>query len=207
MNELIDQKELEAFIKGSELARVDVIDWEQIPGIYNKKSCYSPEQRISALTTWLLTGSLLKAATLSGVDYSAVRQWASTSEWWKEGIARIRKQKNDELDARITLMIDKTMDEIEERILLGDEVVHGPSGQKIRKKINGKDLTTMVAILYDKRALMRGDPTSMQGKATGAGVLADLKKDFEKLADDIQQRARDGKLEKVVNPEIDNGES
>lgn len=201
MTELIDEKEIEAFRLGTELARVDVIDWTAIPGIYSKQSSYSAEQRIAALTGWLITGSLYKASMMSGVEYSTVRKWASDSEWWKEGIARIRKQKNDELDARITLMIDKTMDEIEERILLGDEVVHGPSGQKIRKKINGKDLTTMVAILYDKRALMRGDPTSLAGKATGASVLSNLKEEFEKLADDIQQKARDGKLERVVNGE------
>lgn len=182
-----DDKEIANIIALREQERLHELSWEDIEGLDHPQSKYHPEQKINAVTTFLLTHSLLKAATFSGVPYGTVRKWSSESPWWKEVLSRIRKQKNDELDARLSITIDKTMGEIEDRLEHGDVVIR-PSGEQVRKPLGGKELVTMLGILYDKRALMRGDPTSRSVSTSPSSMLAELKKSFESLASDIQKK-------------------
>jgi hypothetical protein len=190
----ITSKELQEIVSLREQERLHEMSWEDIEGLDHPLSKHSPDVKINAVTTFILTGSLLKAATFSGVPYALVRSWSSKSDWWKQSIDKIRKQKNDELDARITITIDKTMNEISDRLENGDVVLR-PTGELVRKPLSGKELTTMLGILYDKRALMRGDPTSRSVASNPSNILNDLKKSFEDLAAGIQKKEQ----EKLIN--------
>lgn len=117
---------------------------------------YTAFQRIDALFAYLVEGSVRAAARLCGTSEGTMLGWAQTS-WWKGALAKIRDIKQDELDSQYTKIIDRTINEISDRIDNGDERLD-KNGQHVRVKISGKDLMLIGAMAFDKRALIRGKP-------------------------------------------------
>ncbi len=194
----MDNKEVATKVAEIEETRLDLMEWKDIEGLYYRGAKYSAEKKIQAVTNFIILGSLKKAAEMAGIPAGTVRTWSSKASWWKDVMDKIRKQHNDELDAKICILIDKSMAEIDDRIVNGD-VVLGKDGREWRKKINGKDLTTMVGILYDKRALMRGDPTARTASASPQSVLKQLSGEFEKLAKQIKEKKIEDSIPGVLN--------
>jgi hypothetical protein len=87
----------------------------------------------------------------------------------------------DQLDAELTGIISKATSEIVDRLENGDEVLD-KNGNTRRKKLSSRDLTMVLAILFDKRALIRGDPTSRTEKITSEATLDKMITKFEDLA-------------------------
>lgn len=193
----ITSEEIEQEVLGKELTRTENIDWSEIKGLHDLRSDYTADQKINALTGYIMTGSYAKSAELAGVPAMTIRRWAGRSTWWPLALEKIRDQQSDELDARISLVIKKTMDKIEDRIVNGDEIILS-SGRRTKRKLSGKDLTSIIATLYDKRALLRGEPTRRVAEEHNVGkkdVLNTLKESFEQMSKDIQK----DKQEKVIN--------
>jgi hypothetical protein len=161
--------------------------------MYDPRSKWPAEKKIEVASWFILTGSSRAISKKTGVPAETIRWWRTTAHWWPELVAKLRKEKNEELDGRLSGIIEEAVDGISERIKHGDEYLDRTTGQLIRKKLSGRDLTTMMAIMYDKRALMRGDPTSRTEKST-SDTLDFLKQQFADLSKSIQMRTVEGTL-------------
>jgi len=187
-------------IRSSEDSKVPLIDVEyteedlkfDLADLYSPSSPYSPEQKISAVMAYLVTGASTRAQHHCGVKADIIRDWKSKSSWWHDVMAECRKQKNDEIDAKFTEIMHDTLGELHERIHNGDEVL-AKDGSLIRKKINGKDLAVIAAVMYDKRALLRGDPTSRIERKGNNDQMTLLQKNFEKIAHQLEAKTVNGK--------------
>lgn len=126
-------------------------------------TCY---QRIDALFAYFVEGTIRGAARLIGMSEGTILSWAQSS-WWKQAIDKIRELKQDELDTQYTKIIDKTIVEIADRLDLGEEKMTR-NGDKVRIGVGAKDLMLINAMAYDKRALVRGKPTSITQKTITA---------------------------------------
>lgn len=155
--------------------------YDYLADIYSTHAKIAPEIKLQALHAYLMTGTLIGAEKLSGISHQTLSEWKNKSEWWPIVLAKLKKEKQEELDAKFTQLIDKALDQVEDRILNGDEAI-SRDGEKIRKRMSGRDLTTSLAIIYDKRAMVRGDPTSISGKADIKGQLDDLRTEFARMA-------------------------
>lgn len=184
----LTQEEIDAEVQSVELTKVQYLDWKEIEGLWDSRSRYSAEQKINALTHFIITGSYQKSADMTGIPAHTIRGWATRTPWWQEAMDKIRKHQNNELDARISLLFSKAMDEIDDRIENGDFVIDRKTGQKHRVPVAAKDLTSIVCYLYDKRALMRGDVTSITANTSPKKLLEELKKGFEQLSSNIQEK-------------------
>lgn len=121
-------------------------------------SKHAPNLRQQAVATYLATGDSNQAAKLTGIPARTIRSWFD-QDWWIESTERLRAQHEKQLDAKLTAIIEKAMDVTLDRLEYGDEVI-GKDGAPVRRKVSGRDAAVIGGVAFDKRALIRGQPTS-----------------------------------------------
>lgn len=117
------------------------------------------EDKLRAAFAYIITGNSVDASKLCNVPDRTIREWAE-STWWSELVAEAKTAKNVELDAMYTRIMAKAIGQVEERIDNGDVVID-KNGNQVRKSVNAKDLAIIASIFQDKRAIVRGEPTSI----------------------------------------------
>ena len=157
--------------------------------IYDPRAKVPPEFKIRAAVCYMITGTVNGVERMTGISHQTVAAWKNKSQWWPLVMAKVKKDKQDELDAEITTLIHKSTSELHDRLENGDEVLlkdgsgETASVESFNRKLSGKDIASIINTLYDKRAMLRGDPTSITAKATSGDVIQELKKTFEKIAE------------------------
>ena len=139
---------------------------------------WSVEDKLRAAMAYLITGNSLEAAKVCGIPDKTIRDWTRET-WWADFIGECRKEKNEELDAAFTDILHKAMGEVKDRITNGDEVIDTKTGTKNRKKVSARDATLVAAVLVDKRAILRGEPTRISKTISEKDRLKTLAQDLE----------------------------
>lgn len=144
---------------------------------------YSAFDRLDALTAFATTGRMAEVERLvPQVKPSTLSQWKNNSEWWKPALRRVREMLDEEFDARLTSIMHRSLDAMDERLEKGDEHVT-KDGEVIRRKVSFRDLSVGgVAVPYDKRALGRGDPTVRTEVIADKDRLSKLQQQFKQIA-------------------------
>jgi DNA-binding transcriptional regulator YdaS (Cro superfamily) len=152
---------------------------------------YSLEQRITTVAYYSVLGSLSKAAKLAGVHPRTVVYWKQKSPWWRATLANIRKYRQDELDTKLTNIIHKSVEQLEDRIINGNTVVT-KRGDKIQVPLQAKELAAAgLSVPYEKRALLRGEATSRNERSqTTEQLLAILADKFIKIAGKVAENSQ-----------------
>lgn len=146
------------------------------------KSTYSPEIRARAVFIATLLGTPHKAAKTLGVPLRTVYDWAKT-DWWHEIETRLKNQAAKSLESKFSAIIRKAMEKVEDRLDRGDPKLDR-NGEEVRQGVSAKDAALIMCQIFDKRALLRGDPTSRTERTTTArDRLKGLAQDMEKLAE------------------------
>lgn len=151
---------------------------------------YTAEQRLEAVTAYFITGSMKKAAEQVGIKETIIRRWKASSPWWTKALEQVKRKKQDELDSKLTNLLEKTLDELRDRLMHGDEIVTA-KGKKGRRKVSAKDLGVISGILYDKRRDIRSDDSQEQVRSN-EDTLKDLKGKFEELSREINAKTIEG---------------
>ena len=148
--------------------------------LYAPLSPYSPEQKVAAAQAYLITGTSVQAQKYCGVKADIIRDWKSKSTWWADLFTTVKKQKNDELEASFTRILDTSLGQLEDRLEGGDYKLQR-DGSIIRIPMGGKEVAIVLAIMYDKRALLNGDVTSRVERKGGDAMVL-LQNKFEEIA-------------------------
>ena len=146
-----------------------------------KTDKYTPDEKFKVCYTYFLTQNMRKVEEATGIPANTCFSYKNKSAWWKEVYAFIKRMKNEELDGKISGAIDSAMSELADRLLLGDEQI-SKDGAVVRRKVSAKDSATILAILFDKRALLRGDPSTNMKKESTDALLKKLGGEFEKFS-------------------------
>ena len=175
---------------------------------YAKPGSYPDTKKIECATLYAVTGNMKKVAELAGVPYSTIQSWRKT-EWFNALLEEIRLENDQQLDAKMSGIIDKVMDEIKNRLFEGDVVV-GKHGELIRKPVALRDLSIVMGINIDKRNLMRGKPTSRTESTSIEQRLETLMKKFSEMGKKEESPAKpvSQKIETIAGvpqPELDDG--
>jgi hypothetical protein len=158
-----------------------------------EKGMFPEEKKIEAATVYAVTGSLQRAAELSGVPIHTLRSWRSQDDFQKL-LQEVWQENNEKIDAKFTAIIEKSLEAIIDRLDNGDFKVT-PRGDIKRVPISAKELSLVQAINVDKRQLLRGLPTSRSDSAVGTeGKVVDR---LEKLAETFENLARIGRKPKT----------
>ena len=144
---------------------------------------YDEEQVFRVVMAWLVLGNMRQAAEMGGVKYATARKW-KTKEWWDDLVAEGKKLLQDELDAKLTGLIEACIKGLVERVTKGDEVLD-KNGQILHKAVSASQLSTVLGILFDKRSLIRGDPTSRVVKVSVKEQLTEINTRMEEMAKEL----------------------
>jgi hypothetical protein len=142
---------------------------------------YSDAKKMEAACTYAVTGNARRVSELIKVPEGTIRAW-KTTEWWHEVMSRIQQEQNEELDSKLTKLVDKAVDHINDRLDHGDYVYNAKEDKLIRKPVGAKDLSIVAAVTVDKRQLLRGQPTSRVEKVSENEKLTRLAAEFKKFA-------------------------
>lgn len=140
---------------------VEVAEDVDLSYLDHPKSTYTREKKIEVCATYLLSGNVYQTAISCGVPRVLVSDWKTRSAWWDQLVEDLRKQKQDDLDAVLTCLIDDLTGKLNQRLDQGDPYVK-KDGTIGYIPVKTKDLAVTMAVLYDKRALIRGEATSIR---------------------------------------------
>lgn len=161
------------------------------PGIWPEK------KRLEVVTTYLALGSIVETARICNVPVPTIKTW-KLQPWWKETIDSIQSGENQKTDNKMSKIIDNALDMLVKRIEEGDYQYDQKTGKLVKVPLKARDLERISSGLFDKRQLIRQQPTS---------IKADELNQTERLLKLAEQFAAfSGKLvekEKVVNEFID----
>jgi len=145
-----------------------------------KKTKWDKDDIIKAARSYLLTGTFVATARDINVPVETIRNWAK-KDWWPILLEEVNYLKNIETEGQLTKLFDKALAEVDDRLTNGEMVL--VKGELIRKPVSVRDAALTAAIIYDKRALHRGDPTQIQQKNFNVDErLGELKDIFDGIA-------------------------
>ncbi len=125
-------------------------------------SQYSNEQRIEAVTHYLIMGALARASRACDIPLTTLHDWKKT-EWWGALAESIRSEKEDEHHAAFSRIIDKATKRAEDALEHGEtKLVKTKDGYEERRvPVGAKDALMIAAISYDKKRSSENLPTSV----------------------------------------------
>ena len=146
--------------------------------VRGNRKYFSDKEKMEAACTFAVTGNSRRTAEITKISECTIRAWKQT-EWWNEIQANIVKEQDEELDTKLTKLVDKAVEGVNDRLDNGDYVYDAKNEKIVRKPINGKDLAIITAITVDKRQLLRGLPTSRTEKVSQDERLLKLAEQFK----------------------------
>ena len=137
-------------------------------------------KRIEAVTVYLSTGSLAETGRLLGIPYKTLEGWKS-QDWWKELVAKIQSEQDQQLDAKTSKIIDKALEGLLDRIENGEYIYDQKTGKTKQMPAKLRDLNFAFNTLLDKRQLLRNKPTKIVEQHSTAVQLQNLADSFAKF--------------------------
>ena len=138
---------------------------------------WKESKKIEAVTTYLSTGNQAETCRLTGVPLKTLERWRS-AEWWKEMEKKIRSDEEQHLDAKLTKIIDKTLEKLVDSIENGEHIYDQRTGQIKRMPAKMRDLNNAFNTILDKRQLIRKQPTKIVEQTNTATQLQNLADQF-----------------------------
>ncbi len=104
--------------------------------------------------------NLERVSRKHGVPQQTVWQW-SKQAWWEPLLSELRSEHSAELEAAYLGCVFNGIEAVRERLELGDW--HMTKDGPVRMPIKGLDAAKIVGIFFDKRQVLRHQPTSISG--------------------------------------------
>lgn len=148
------------------------------------------ERNLAILQHYALCGSIVDTARKFGETAYGLAQLMATP-WWQREYAFLRREQMAQENVRLTSLWSKTLDQIEDVLTYGEEV-QTKHGDVVRKTLSASALARLAEVLFDKRQIVRNEPT----------VIVD-NNSVSKLDELAQKLARLGQARTIEN---DSGE-
>lgn len=162
--------------------------------IGSAQSKHTTEEKINCVALYATCGSMLQVSKYTGVDYDLIRAWKCRAPWWQDTIQKIRLKQQDRLDASMTAIIDSTMKGLADRVEDGEYIQNPKTGEIARVPMKSRDLAILTGIIFDKRALIRGDATSISTTKTDS--LKNVEAKMLEFAEKLQGKTIQGEVVK-----------
>jgi hypothetical protein len=169
-----------------------------------KPTWYSIEKKVHAACLYAVTGSLEQVSKLVDIPLNQLRTMMG-EQWWVDTISQVRREENDQITAKMTTVIEKSLDAVIDRLENGDQVLNLKTGETSRVPVRFRDLSFPIGVLTDKRQLLRGDATSRTEKLGQEDILKELGNKFEAFAKKLGHKKLD--IIDVVPEEINDGKT
>lgn len=156
-----------------------------------EKGHWSEKKKHEAVCLWSTGMSMAQVSVETGVPYETVKQWRTTS-WWKDIHEELKTEDKQQLDAKLSKILDKTLDSVMDRLENGEFVYDQKTGSLKRAPVKLRDATTAMNSVIDKRQLIRKEPTKIVEQSNTAAQLANLAQQFAAFVNKPKE-------EKIIN--------
>lgn len=108
------------------------------------------EQR-EVMTEFFLSGNLSAIARSRSIDYTSLLEMARLP-WFSEEIRNLEREATAQLKVRLTKMLGKTLDQLENRLEFGDQVWRDQSLRKV--PVPARDLAAISTAIFSKKKMI-----------------------------------------------------
>lgn len=134
-------------------------------------------KKLEVVTTYLALGKVPMVEAVTGVPRATIRQW-KMQPWWAEMVNQIQTESDQELDSKLSKIIERSLDAVNERIENGEFILDSKSGTVKRVPVKLKDVHRVAVDLLDKRDLIRERPLKEKEQEVQIDVLKKLANQF-----------------------------
>lgn len=179
--------------------------------VAGRRNHFTEKEKLNAVCVFAVAGNSRRVAEITGIPEGTIRSW-KTTEWWHDAINRIHTEQDEELNTKLTKLIDNAVAGVNDRIENGDYIYDARKGVLVRKPVSAKDLTVVTAIAVDKRQLLRGQPTQRVERITQDQRLNELAERFKQFsqAREVVQELEEEEVEYIeveVEDDYEDGET
>ena len=142
---------------------------------------WSEDQRISAIAEYLILGNIPDTARKTKIPIQTLRNWKQT-DFWKETAEELQRESNQKIQGKLSGIIDKGLQGIDDRLTHGDSVYNSKTGKIIQTPIKAAIVNQITKDAIDKKILL--EKVNKAEKQTEEGIndrLDNLKREFLKF--------------------------
>ena len=155
---------------------------------------WSETKKQKAVCLWVAGIPLTQIAVELNVPHETIKGWRTTT-WWNDIAKDLRSEESQKLDAKLTKILDKSLENIMDRLENGEFIYDQKTGKVKRAPTKLRDSTVAFNTLMDKRSLIRKEPTKIVEQQSTAQQLENLAKQFEQF---VTGKIKEEKLKDVV---------
>lgn len=130
----------------------------------------STDEMMEAAAIYVREGTVLAVSREMGIPAHVIDALSRTL-WWEQEVVAIKRAQSAIMDARLTKIMEKSLEEIEDRLENGDE--HHFKGNIVKTKVDAIALARVLDVSFTKRQILRNEPTSIPGDTDKMRKLAD----------------------------------
>jgi len=142
---------------------------------------WSDSQRIGAVTTYLASGNMSLTSVATEIPLATLNRW-KVAPWWKELVEQVRSEENLVLDAKLAKVVNRSVDELLDRVNDGDYQFDQKTGKIVRIPIKARDAAKITTDMIDRRQLLQGRQNDKKDNTKVEDRLLKLAEEFSRFA-------------------------
>jgi len=146
-----------------------------------KKSVWTQNQKLQAVSTYLMLGNLSETAIVTGIPLPTLKIW-KTSDWFKEFALQLQTEDVQQMDSNLKRVVDKALKAVEDRLDLGDAQFDQKTGKITRVPVKAHVALKITTDLLTKQEKIRQAPEKEQIEKTIDDRLLRLSEEFARFA-------------------------
>jgi hypothetical protein len=144
------------------------------------KKWWSESQKLEALTMWWATRSPTSVCAAMGINMHTFQSWTK-QQWWKDALLQIQGEENGQMSAKMSKIVNKTLEVISDRVENGNFVFDQKTGAIRRIPIPAREATKVATeLLAQKKDL--DEPLKKVEQEDQKATLLKLAEEFTKFA-------------------------
>jgi len=146
-----------------------------------KKSVWSQNQRLQAVSTYLMLGNMNETAIVTGIPLPTLKTW-KTTDWFKEYCLQLQSEDVQQMDSNLKRVINKALKATEERLDMGDAQFDQKTGEIVRIPVKAHVALKITTDLMTKQQKLTDKPVEKELEKTIDDRLLKLSEEFARFA-------------------------
>jgi hypothetical protein len=146
-----------------------------------KKSVWNQNQKLQAVSTYLMLGSMPETAVVTGIPLPNLKTW-KTTDWFKEYCLQLQSEDVQQMDSNLKRVINKALKATEERLDVGDAQFDQKTGEIIRIPVKAHVALKITTDLMTKQQKLNDKPVEKELEKTIDDRLLKLSEEFARFA-------------------------
>lgn len=148
---------------------------------------YDWEKRIEIVKLYLITGSRRKTAEMAEISLQTLDRYRD-QPWWDEVVAEIKKQRDSKVVHKLSSIVERALEVVEDRLENGDIVLNNKTGTLVRKPVPLREASKAAVELLARQQQIekQADEATVQ-QSTVKETLGLLAAEFSKWSKQVSK--------------------